>query len=476
MEQVFTITYEDSTPARKKINFYNAQAELNGLAVRWLLQSSPTSGYEQLLNGDADAIMVSGREDFTTIRNKNLEVVISGQQEKRLVALFSRRIDPVYFTDKNAELFPLTIAADLEWQAQMAANFLSGALPLRGIPYKFLGIGDHHNFDERLAALSDGRIDVAVLPLADLNQSTDINTRKLKHMVLPLFECPPNIFQATTGLIIKPGSRDLVNMLHQSAGEGPVENYLTEAALLVKNGPVAYGVFREKLPFSSFTYLARPEQNRTTEIWEMDAALPAGKKLFSTTDYMKDFFRYEYLDVEKIPNKKISFIASHKSVHSETIVRQLTGTRVWAAGTKTWLELAKKGIWVEGSADGLGLEALTKTWTGGFIGIDRDSIHILTNTESAGQWITDGWSATGTYKLIPSITPEIIKGLEEAEMVFWTSYQQYQACREFVKPDLLHASPAGKTAALLKKDGIEKLVVFPSIKAFNWYRQRIYSR
>jgi DNA-binding transcriptional LysR family regulator len=503
MEQGLTILYEDSTPARNNISLYDALAARMGLRLNWLLQTSITNGYEQLQNGEADAMLISGREDFHELRKKGFEALISKQYERRLVALFSPSLDPALLNKKNSEPYPLTIAADSEWQAQMVANFLLRALPLRSTPYQFLSGGDDHGFDERLAALSDGRIDIAIVPLAGLNQFNDNNTRKLKHMVLPLFECPPNIYQARTGLIIKKDNQLLADLVKQGSKDNQLladlvkqgskdnqllpelikqdsdvesnENYLAEASLLAENATASHGIFSEKLPFSSFTYLARPELKRTIEVWDMDAALPAGKKLFSTTDHMKDFFQYEYFDVEKIPDKSISFIASHKAVHTEQVVTKLAGSRVWAAGTRTWFELAKKGLWVEGCADGLGLESLTNSWAGAFTGIDRESVNIITNAESADQWITDGWSATGTYKLIPSITPEIKEGLEEAEMVFWTSYQQYQACRELVKPDLLHASPAGKTASLLKKDGIEKLVVFPSIKAFNWYRQEIYS-
>ncbi|HTE28177.1 hypothetical protein [Flavitalea sp.] len=490
MEQVFTILYEDSTPARKKISFYNALAANAGLPVQWLQKSAFTNGYVQLQAGDADAILISGREDFNELREKHLTVLISKQHERRLVALFSPSIEPVYFGKQYTPTYPLTIAADFEWQAQMVANFLSAALPLRTIPYTFMAIGDDHGFDDRLTALFDGRIDIAILPLADLNEAGNATTRKLKHMVLPLFECPPNIYQATTGLILKNGKSLLADAVQHSGDVQSIENYLAEALLLIQKVPAliqnvpasyevfraSYGVFRMNLPLAPFTYLAGPDQQRTNEIWKMDAALPVGKKILSTTNYMKDFFRYNYLNDEKVPAKPVCFIASHKSIHNERLVIHLAGRRVWAAGTKTWFELAKKGVWVEGSADGLGLETLTKAWTGVFTGIDKDSVNILTNSDSANQWLIDGWSATGTYELIPSMPPEILKRMEAAEVVFWTSYQQYQACREFVNPGVLHASPAGKTAWLLKKNGIENLVVFPSIKAFNWYLERVYTK
>src|SRR5688572_17963251 len=319
MAQAVTILYEDSTPARNNTSFYNTLSANSGLEIRWLLQSSSTNGYEQLQSGEADAILISGREDFHELTKKGFEVLISKQHERRLVALFSASLDSLLLNKKNSEAYPLTVAADLVWQAQMAANFLARALPSRPVPYQFLSVGDDHEFDERLVALSDGRIDIAVVTLDALNQSGHINTGKLKHMVLPLFECPPNIYQATTGLITRAGSNFPRELIRLESDVKSIENFLAEASLLAENDSASYGVFRQKLPFCTFTYLARPELKKTVEAWKMDASLPAGKKLFSTTDFMKDFFEYGYPDVEKIPDKKISFIASHKSVHNEKI-------------------------------------------------------------------------------------------------------------------------------------------------------------
>ncbi|RYY27528.1 MAG: hypothetical protein EOO04_09375 [Chitinophagaceae bacterium] len=476
MEQVFTILYEDSTPARKRISFYNTLAANSGLQIRWLQKSDVTNGYEQLQSGEADAILISGAEDFQELKSKGFTVVISQQHERRLVALFAPSIKPAYFGKQYSSTYPLIIAADFEWQSQMAANFLAAALPIRTANYQFTGIGDGHSFDERLAALIDGRVDIAILTLSDLNLSDSTIAKRLKYMVLPLFECPPNIYQATTGLVLKDSDAAFTRTVKSACDPISVENYLEEASMLNSQAPYSAGVFHMNLNSSPFTYLARPEQEDNYELWKMDAVLPAGKKLFSSTDYMKDFFRYEYLDVDSVPDKPVSFIASHKSVHNDALSIGLGGRRVWAAGSKTWFELAKKGIWVEGSSDGLGLETLTRTWAGNFLSIEKDAIEILTNVESANHWSTDGWSATGTYKLIASITPEIIEGLEDAEIVFWTSYQQYQACRGFIKPGVIAASPAGKTSALLRRDNEEHLVVFPSIKAFNWYRSNVYQR
>lgn len=203
----------------------------------------------------------------------------------------------------------------------------------------------------------------------------------------------------------------------------------------------------------------------------MDTEIPLNTTIFSTTEFMKDFFYYEFQhDIEAI-SKPVIFVASHKAIHAENIKVQLEDRRVWAAGTRTWFELAKQGIWVEGSADGLGLETLIEPWSGQ-LNISKADVAIITNQDSAINWREDGWMAIGTYRLVPALSKEIIDGISHAGFVFWTSYQQYEACRQYLPPGLIHGSPAGKTAVLLKKDGVKNLRVFPSIKAFSWLLEK----
>ena len=61
-------------------------------------------------------------------------------------------------------------------------------------------------------------------------------------------------------------------------------------------------------------------------------------------------------------NEPVVYVANYKAVEQKEIIEQLKAKRVWAAGTKTWFELAKKGIWVEGCADAFGLEFLQTAW------------------------------------------------------------------------------------------------------------------
>ena len=158
------------------------------------------------------------------------------------------------------------------------------------------------------------------------------------------------------------------------------------------------------------------------------------------------------------------FVAHHRAATVE-IVPILRGPKVWVSGTKTWFELAKKGIWVEGCADGFGIEFLKNVWQSPLAAVFEAEIVLLTNENSAIDWQKEGRKAIATYRLIPNPSEGLIAALQSAEAVFWTSFKQFEACKSFVTEGVIHACPAGKTAKKLRELGFEP-VVFPSIKAF----------
>ncbi|HTF30059.1 MAG TPA: hypothetical protein VK625_14500, partial [Flavitalea sp.] len=337
--------------------------------------------------------------------------------------------------------------------------------------YSFEIITNDHSFNQRLKDLNNSLIDIMLCPLNDLNFVDQDLVKSLKYMVLPLFDCPPGIFQGCTGIYFKNDDSVLVSKIGSARDGSTSQRFNEEESLIKQHRADNFGVFSMELPLMRMTYMVILDNGLYESWkWDMDAPFPYDKRLFSTSDFMKDFFSYEYYPGKIGLNKSVAFVASHKAVQTAEMVEQLSECRVWAAGSRTWLELARKGIWVEGCADGLGLEVLVKPWSGNFLHIAKQDVKILTNADSAGNWVSDGWDATATYKLVPSVTPEIIAGLRSAEIVFWTSYQQYEACKQYLQPGVIHACPAGKTAVLLKKDGIKDPVVFPSIKAFNWFK------
>jgi len=495
MAKVFKISHEAASPAYEEIRYYEAIATANDFLIEWVPIAPGDNGLSQLSSGESEGVLLTGREDYQLLKDKGLQTIISSRGDRRLVAIFAssfelqktktegstNNIGPEKAKDFGA--YPpaesvavsLRLAVDFDWQFRLIANFLVKALPRIQAGYRFQSSDPESNFDQRLQALLEGKLDVAIFPLAELNASAG-KVSGLKYMILPLFECPPNIYQGVTGMVMKDNDSHLSAILLKLV-ETPLSDCVKrEAAVLDMNRGYSFGVFRMQDFPAPFTYFARPADSSLLESWDMDSDLADDKLIFSTTDFMKDFFRYRYLpdeeESDQMPTDEVLFIASHKALHQEALITHASNSRVWVAGTRTWFELAKKGIWVEGGADGLGLETLLECWGEKFINISKEVVNIITNIDSAAHWRQDGWKASGTYQLVPSLTDAITEGLKQAEIVFWTSFQQYQACKSYLKPGVIHASPAGKTATLLRNEGINNLVVFPSIKAFNWWRSR----
>ncbi len=467
MNEVVTILYEASAFAEVKRLFYDRIASGAGLTIEWV-QDEANENLMALNVPAADAVLLSGRESFDTVYTNGMSVLVSENGEKRLVALFA----PEALAADRLNARELKLAADFGWQADMIATFLAKALP-GGNPARISGAVYDESSDTRLERLGRGEIDIAIVPLTHLN-ATGQKYRAFPFMVLPLVECTPAIYQGTTSIVFRDAGHPVVKAIAAVVDPATTKRAAAEHDLSFSKKNFNQGIFSMILENIEFSYLAAQSGQTVKSKWfhQAGALMPKSSTLFSTTDYMKDFFHYEDSAESKVPAAANYFVATHKAVEPSYVSEALKGKMIWAAGTRTWFELAKKGYWVNGSADGLGMETLASSWQGGFLDFGKADLCIITNAQSARHWQQDGYAAIGTYELIPSLTTEIIGAIQKADVVFWTSFQQYQACRQYLKAGVRHAAPAGKTASLLKAAGLSDLVIFPSIKAFIDYREK----
>src|SRR6185295_11892663 len=105
----------------------------------------------------------------------------------------------------------------------------------------------------------------------------------------------------------------------------------------------------------------------------------------------------------------------------------------WASGLKTWERLARRGVWVNGSAEGLGehehprIETIAGTnvlWTK-LTHADAGSAGILPASGSAGSAgiLPASGSALPTYRLIPKDSSPDLQG---RRYFFWTSGSSFE--------------------------------------------------
>jgi hydroxymethylbilane synthase len=318
-------------------------------------------------------------------------------------------------------------------------------------------------------------------------------------MWLPLVECPPALGQGALLIECLKTNLEAVKMLKAIDNQQLKAQLLAERAATLDFGKGCHQRFgaifiENKSQNDVYTDLSRDyregssfivSNGKTAEgasanrfVFDTDKRLE-GKKIVSATDFMREFFDYEFYKTEQISDiikdlehaENPFFIAHHRAVTPEMLPilscpdSSSGGPKNWASGTKTWFELAKKGIWIEGCADGLGIDFLKNVWQSPLANISESDLVLLTNEDSALDWQREGRKAIATYRLISNPSDGLIAALKSAEVIFWTSFKQFEACKSFYTEGSLHACPAGKTARKLRELGIEP-VIFPSIKAF----------
>jgi hydroxymethylbilane synthase len=395
------------------------------------------------------------------------------------VAIFNENI-----IDKIKKGQNIIIGTSSPRRSNMATGFLQKALPKWDdiiITVKAESI--RGNVDTRLQKLDNGAYDGIILAAAGLNRLLQYKPAKEKVsallqnkqlMVLPLFECPPAAGQGAIVAETTSDNKDAIKILN-AINNLQLTNAIKQERIYAQQYGYGcsqqFGVFHADLPAISFTYASGKDGDaKAFTEWDFEMALNLkNKELFSSTDYMKDFFTYNFLQDNIDAAAKMYFISSHKAVHSQKIKNKITQKTVWAAGTRTWYELARKGIWVEGCADGLGFDFLSPIFKSPLINITANEIQIITNNKSKTHWIADGINAVGTYELKDNLSDEIKNKLATAAIIFWTSYQQYELCKVYIKKEVQHVCPAGKTAKLLQVAGLQP-IIFPTIKAFNDWR------
>jgi hydroxymethylbilane synthase len=434
-----------------------------------------------LQQGEADFALHSMKDVSSADFFDNSCYAIIGRDALQDVAVFNSNV-----LDKIQQGQTIRIGTSSPRRSVMAVQFLQKALPqINNSQPQLIALPVRGNVDIRLQKLSNGEYDGLVLAAAGLNRLLAYAParpalQKLladkKLMVLPLFECPPAAGQGAIVAETDPHNTAAVALLQAIEDKTLTQCVQQERDIAHRHGygcSQPFGAFCLAGAFGSFAYAhgQHAEQPSFTE-WHFDAPVAKGRyTILNTAQYMKDFFTYEYLNHAPVNcSTKAVFVSSHKAVHSPALVQGLQNKAIWAAGTKSWYALAQQGLWVNGCADGLGLHALLPLLQSPLFATHKNDIQIITNIHSALDWQQKGWRATGTYALKPTHQPALVAALQKAEAVFWTSFQQYQAYRQYLHPAVVHCCPSGKTATLLKQQGIQTKV-FPTIKAFAQWNQ-----
>jgi len=477
-------------------------------------------GERDVFTKDIDEVLFSGEADFAvhSLKDLSLERVehpdlcsaVFERDDPRDVALF--RADVVDKLAGNHFLSqPLRLGTSSLRRMELVPAFLQKALPqARTSDDGSLGVGAvanvqivcepmRGNVDARLRQVLEGKtsmafdgvagggFDGAVLAAAGINrllaapkhrEQMRAVLRQFRWMVLPLVECPPAPGQGALLIEALRTNAEAVAVVEQMRSAMLEHQIAAERSLLREAGGGCHQRFGavSVLVGGSAVLIKAGKTHENKALDDIAFHVPPvlqGKRWFAASERMKEFFIHhaEPLAEQLVVDEEAVFVSHHRAAEHEHLLSQLRHKRVWTAGTRSWFELAKRGVWVEGCADGFGFGFLRSVFASPLVELPPASLRILTNTESAQEWQQQGLKASGVYRLEENISPELANAVSNAEAYFWTNIAQYRACKAWVVPNAIHCCPAGRTAERFRAAGIEP-ITFPSSKAFTVWQQR----
>lgn len=430
--------------------------------------------FDALQNGEAD-IAVHSLKDMSATHffGKNKFAIID-RDDARDVAIFNSNIE-----NKIKQGNTIIIGTCSPRREKMAIDFLKCALPQFNANFTIQTKTIRGNVDSRLRKLNDGEYDGIILATAGINrllESTnyaasiqDLLANK-KLMLLPLIECVPAPCQGAIVAEAHYLNSSAVKIIETINNKNLMQQCLQEKKEAVQYGSGClqkFGVTTIQYNANKFVMYAAGinEQAEPFVKWSGLPTINIQGNLFDCSNYMGSFFSYKYLSTSiSIPQQHV-YIANYKAVKNKLLIKQLQNKTIWAAGSKTWLQLAKQNIWVTGCADAMGLEFLEQAWKMPLIQLKKNDVAIVTSKQGAETWSKKNWNTIATYSLLCKPNKTIQLKLSKAAIIFWTNFLQYQQYQSIVSKKAVHCCPSGETAVLLKKAGI-KPIVFPNIKSF----------
>jgi hydroxymethylbilane synthase len=449
-----------------------------------------------LLAGEADLAVHSVKDiSAEKLTDPNFKVAIIERDDVRDVVIFNVNIFDLLKKGEKIRLGTSSLRRE-----ELIPIFLKKALPkLSDKPIEIETLPIRGNVDTRLRKLKNGEYDCIALAVAGLNRLLNFEPeiveilRGLPKMLMPIAEVTPAAGQGALLVECLAKNEEASVLIKQINDPKLYANILKERDFTKQYGAGChqrFGVVNFDVKGINVSIIKG--KSDTQDIDDMDfetnfSDLIKGKKLFSASDYMRDFFDYQHFTLDdifydKLKKTKTIFVAHHraasdtmvldilKSKNSGENIENTEGGHVWASGTKTWYELAKKGVWIEGCSDGFGFEFLNPVFERPLFKTEKKDILILTNEAAEAHW-QPYYKTASTYRLTDKLSPEIIEEIKTSDAFFWTNYEQYQICKPYLKPNALHACPSGKTAQLFENEGLTP-VLFPNIKAFLVWKEK----
>lgn len=344
------------------------------------------------------------------------------------------------------------------------ALFLKWALPggIRDVTFESV----RGNIPTRLEKLMSGPADALVVAKAALDRlltaeesefdEVKAHIRKLvdqcRWIAVPLSQCPGAPAQGALAIEIRKDRGDLVEILKAINSESTFRNVEAEREILNQHGGGCHqkiGVTKMSRSFGDVLYvLGETDKGEHLEERKLlrprEIAKVSGDKIFPYAMSGAKVFERKEIDADMTPviaEKHFVFVAKTEALPENTPIFE--ESVVWVPGNRTWRQLAERGVWVNGSTDGLGEQepAMTEILAGPLekIKLSHD-----------GAPTDDDTQLIATYKIVDGDVPDI----QSKTDFFWPSFSTYQQVAKKY-PDVKtkrHYCGPGNTYALLRKE------------------------
>lgn len=406
---------------------------------------------------ELDEALLAHKTDFSVHSYKDLsldrpeELIIAAVPERenpRDIVLFHPSIH-----EKLATGTALTLGSASPRRMQNTPELLKTLLPQCRSALEMKPL--RGNVTTRLRKLTEGEFDGIVLALAGLNRlNADIGA--FPKMILPLDQCPTAPAQGALAIECRrddTNTQQLLAALHHPQTAFHIER---ERIVLHQYGGGCHQAFGatsiDLAPNKPLTFI-RGQSDAGQLLDELQWTAPLYSGNITVWDGIARRHSSQTVSLTSYPLPKTSniFITHYRA--AIPLLPRLKNKRLWASGITSWQKLAEQGLWIEGSAEGLGIAHIQD-----MLG-DLQEWTVVTHEAALEEWKNTA-SAIATYRVEPS--PQEAEGLAEATHVYWGSGSQFMRLRHLANQAKHHASGAGKTADTLRSHQIEP-DIFPSV-------------
>lgn len=430
---------------------------------------------EDLRDGRTDCVVHSWKDLPTEPRDGTVVAATLPRADTRDVLLMKRDRWSTVEAGQS-----ISILSSSPRRAHNLGPFLAWALPVRDLTIEFTPVrgnvptrirklieGEHHGLVVAKAAL-DRLLGSTEDEFAEMRSEVRSNLELCHWMILPISENPTGAAQGALAMELATGAEPAIMKLVEELNHRTTfDEAVREREILRSYGGGCHqkiGVTVLSRPYGTIVSLrGQTDGGETLARFDLErqrrTPSTSRDKVWPVDPREVDWMGREPIDVVQPAGDDGYWIARSDALPGSWSVD--FSRLVWTAGLKTWKRLAERGIWVNGSAEGLGEDEDPRADI--IAGRAIPWIKLTHDRAEADQ----GLERLPTYRLISKASPP---DLSNCTHYFWTSGSRFLEAVER-QPEILerwHACGPGNTHKIIREKlgSDEKLEVWLSHEAW----------